>query len=507
MPPSRASRGRGSARGSGRVSREGRAGPPRKKRVRRARPNQAPEEPREERGPRDDIPLSRAFEELGLAPHLLRALARSGYQEPTPIQERAIPVVLRGRDLLAGAQTGTGKTAAFALPILQGLFPKGRKPNARAPKAPRALILTPTRELAAQVEQAFQTYGRNTPLRCTAIFGGVGIEPQIRRIAQGLDVLVATPGRLIDLFSSGDLDLRSVQILVLDEADRMLDMGFLPSIRRILDQLPPRRQNLLFSATLPKEIGELASRFLHRPISVQVAPHNTVATRVLHRMHPVRHREKRHLLEQLLRESPDRQTLVFCRTKHGSDRLTRVLNRAGLTALAIHGNKSQGARTKALDSFKRGDTKILVATDIAARGLDIRDLPMVVNFDLPMVAEDYVHRIGRTGRAGMEGQAVSLVSDRERDLLRDIEKLLGEAIERVPVQGFEPHEDPNEPPPPPRGARPPRPPKAERRAGSKPARSKPMGRRTRRALRADRSSSSSDQPARRSRRTERTRGK
>ncbi len=379
-----------------------------------------------------------SFDTLGLAPELLRALVELEYSTPTPVQTAAIPIVLSGRDLLAGAQTGTGKTAAFCLPMLQRLFTGEGRP-AQAGKRPRALVLTPTRELAAQVHESMRAYGRQLRPRSATIFGGVGMQPQVDALRRGLDILVATPGRLIDHLERRTVDLSGIEILVLDEADRMLDMGFLPAIRRILGVLPKQnRQTLLFSATFSEEIKALAGQFMRNPEQVQVAARNSIAATVTHRVHPVDNARKRELLLELLSRDSRRQTLVFARTKHGSDKLARYLEASGLRCAVIHGNKSQGARTKALASFKNGRATIMVATDIAARGIDIDQLPTVINFDLPMVAEDYVHRIGRTGRAGAEGQAISLVSQEEAGLLRDIQRMLGRDVEIETVPGFEP---------------------------------------------------------------------
>ena len=376
------------------------------------------------------------FETLGLAPALLRALADEGYTEPTPIQAAAIPVALDGRDMLAGAQTGTGKTAAFALPLLDRLYIKA--PRAAQPKTPRALVLTPTRELAAQVHESVRGYGKHLGVRATTIFGGVGMQPQVEALRRGVEILVATPGRLIDHIQQRSVNLSHIEVLILDEADRMLDMGFLPSIRRILGHLPKQnRVTWLFSATFAPEIKALANEFMRTPVEIQVAKPNSVATTVTHRVHPVDATRKRDLLLHLL-QNDARQTLVFGRTKHGADKLARVLEQAGLRAAAIHGNKSQNQRTRALKDFKSGKVAVLVATDIAARGLDIDQLPMVINYDLPMVAEDYVHRIGRTGRAGAEGLAISLVSHEEDGLLRDIRRLLKQDIAVEAIAGFEP---------------------------------------------------------------------
>src|SRR5580658_9393384 len=366
-----------------------------------------------------------SFSDLGLVPELLRAVAEKGYDTPSPIQLQAIPAVLAGRDVLAGAQTGTGKTAGFVLPILQRLA--ADVANA-ASRAPRALVLTPTRELAAQVAQSARDYGKHMPLRVTQVFGGVSINPQISALRSGCDILVATPGRLLDLAQQRAADLSKVDVLVLDEADRMLDMGFIHDIRRIIKLLPAKRQNLLFSATYSDDIRTLAERLLRDPLSIQVAPRNAPIELVEQRAYRVPKEQKRHLLVHLIQEGQWSQVLIFTRTKHGANRLTQQLEGAGVRAAAIHGNKSQAARVKALDMFKRGQVTALVATEVAARGLDIKELPQVVNYELPNVPEDYVHRIGRTGRAGALGQAVSLVSPDETDLLRDIERLLRKSI-------------------------------------------------------------------------------
>ncbi|HET6632816.1 MAG TPA: DEAD/DEAH box helicase [Rhodanobacteraceae bacterium] len=378
-----------------------------------------------------------SFKDLGLSPVLLRALEAQGYTSATPIQAAAIPLVLEGRDVMAGAQTGTGKTAAFALPLLERLFPDGKADGPRG-KRPRALILTPTRELAAQVHASLRACGKGLPLRSTAIFGGVSMQGQLKALQQGVDVLVATPGRLIDHINRGSVDLHGLQTLVLDEADRMLDMGFLPALRKIVAVVPRQRQTLLFSATFAGPIKALAAQFLRNPTEVQITPPNSVVATVSHRIHPVDSGRKRDLLLHILAEDSRRQTLVFGRTKHGADKLVRFLEQSGLRAAAIHGNKSQGQRTRALQGFKDRRVTVLVATDIAARGLDIEQLPMVINHDLPMVAEDYVHRIGRTGRAGAAGLAVSLVSHEETGLLRDIQKILKDPLQVVPVAGYEP---------------------------------------------------------------------
>jgi ATP-dependent RNA helicase RhlE len=379
--------------------------------------------------------LAQGFEGLGLAPELVRAVAEEGYSEPTPVQIQAIPPILAGRDVLAGAQTGTGKTAGFTLPMLQRLEHHAHHGGRHAV---RALVLTPTRELAAQVEESVRTYGKYLKLRTALVFGGVGMQPQVDALANGVDILVATPGRLLDHVGQKTVNLSHVEILVLDEADRMLDMGFIHDIRRVLAVLPEKRQNLLFSATYSDEIRDLAESILDDPALVEVARRNADSELVAQRIHPVDRALKRSLLAKLVKDGDWHQVLVFTRTKHGANRLAEQLCRDGIQAVAIHGNKSQGARTRALAGFKSGDVRVLVATDIAARGLDIEELPHVVNYDLPNVPEDYVHRIGRTGRAGMTGEALSLVSEDEHEFLRDIEKLLKRSIERVVVPGFEP---------------------------------------------------------------------
>jgi ATP-dependent RNA helicase RhlE len=366
------------------------------------------------------------FSALGLSQVLLRAIAEQGYTAPTPIQAQAIPAVLDGRDLLAAAQTGTGKTAAFTLPLLERLLASSGRP-ARG-QAPRMLVLVPTRELAAQVADSVRTYGRHTPIRSAVIFGGVGLQPQISALKQGVDILIATPGRLLDLAGQGHANLKEVSFLVLDEADRMLDMGFIHDIRRVLKLLPKTRQNLLFSATFSNEIRELAGGILRAPVSIEVAPRNAPAESVGQRIYRVEKNGKRALLAHLIRSGHWGQTLVFTRTKHGANRLAEQLERDGFGVAVIHGNKSQGARTRALADFKEDRVQVLVATDIAARGLDIQELPHVVNFELPDVPADYVHRIGRTGRAGCAGEAVSLVAADEAPQLRDIERLLGRKL-------------------------------------------------------------------------------
>lgn len=374
------------------------------------------------------------FNDLGLSAELLRAVSDQGYSQPTPIQAKAIPVVLEGLDVLAGAQTGTGKTAGFTLPLLQRL-------SATAPaqgRPVRALVLTPTRELAAQVGESINLYGKHLPLRSAVIFGGVSIRPQINTLRNGVDILVATPGRLLDHVGQKTLDLSKVEILVLDEADRMLDMGFIHDIRKVLALLPKQRQNLLFSATFSEDIKRLADGLLNAPTLIEVARRNTAAEGVTQVVHHVDKKRKRELLSFLIGSRNLQQVLVFARTKHGANRLAGQLEKDGIRSAAIHGNKSQGARTKALADFKKGAVRVLVATDIAARGLDIDQLPHVVNFELPNVSEDYVHRIGRTGRAGHEGAAISLVSIDEHKLLSDIERLLKRKIPKVAIEGYKP---------------------------------------------------------------------
>ena len=376
---------------------------------------------------------ARAFSELGLRPDLLRAVSREGYTDPTPVQREAIPLVLAGRDLLAGAQTGTGKTAAFVLPILQQLAERPARDHRI-----RVLILAPTRELAIQVEESVRTYSSGS-VRSTAIYGGVGFPAQAGALRRGVTIVVATPGRLLDHARQGTIDLRGVEFLVLDEADRMLDMGFIRDIRQVLALLPDRRQNLLFSATFSREIRTLAEGLLDRPASVQVTPENTAVELVEQVVHPVDRERKRELLTHLVRTRVIDQALVFTRTKHGANKLAEQLNRDGIAASAIHGNKSQPQRVRALADFKAGRVLCLVATEVAARGLDIEALPHVVNFELPMVPSDYVHRIGRTGRAGVTGTAVSLVCIDEAPLLREIERLLKAPIPSETVAGFEPN--------------------------------------------------------------------
>ncbi len=376
-----------------------------------------------------------SFDTLGLSPELVRVVALQGYTEPTPVQTKAIPLVLEGRDVLAGAQTGTGKTAAFVLPMLQRLH--ASRPTS-GPRVIRALILTPTRELALQVEESVRTSGAQNPIKSTTIYGGVGFDPQVRALRAGPEIVVATPGRLLDHLGQRTIDLSRVEILVLDEADRMLDMGFIRDIRKVLAVLPPRRQNLLFSATFSDEIRRLADGLLDNPASVQVTPRNTPTELVTQVVHMVDRERKRELLSHLIKTGRIDQALVFTRTKHGANRLAQQLERDGILATAIHGNKSQPQRVRALADFKSGRFAVLVATEVAARGLDIEALPHVVNFELPMVPEDYVHRIGRTGRAGVDGDAVSLVCVDELKLLNDIERVLGRGIPRETIPGFEP---------------------------------------------------------------------
>ena len=382
------------------------------------------------------------FDDLGLAEPLLRAVHEHGYDTPTPIQARAIPMVLSGGDLLAGAQTGTGKTAGFVLPMLQRLSLSTPPRDARGRSPIRCLILAPTRELAAQVEESVRIYGKYMRFSSMVIFGGVGMQPQIDKLKRGVDILVATPGRLLDHAGQRTLDLSHVEILVLDEADRMLDMGFLPDVKKVLALLPPKKQSLLFSATFSDDIKNLADRLLNNPGLIEVARRNQTAELIEQKVHPVSRDAKKDVLVHLIKKNDWDQVLVFTRMKHGANRLTEHLNKAGISAMAIHGNKSQTARTKALSEFKTGDLEVLVATDIAARGIDIDQLPHVINYELPNVPEDYVHRIGRTGRAGSPGEAISLVCVDEEGFLRDIERLIKRSIPREIVPGFEPN--PNE---------------------------------------------------------------
>lgn len=379
-----------------------------------------------------------SFETLGLRVDILRAIADEGYSTPTPIQLQAIPAVIKGGDILAAAQTGTGKTAGFTLPLLEKLSqaPITKSANGRRPI--RALILTPTRELAAQVHDSVRTYGKYLHLRSAVVFGGVSINPQMMQLRGGVDILVATPGRLLDLVNQNAVSLRDIQILVLDEADRMLDMGFIHDIKKVLALLPKQRQNLLFSATFSDEIKALADKLLNQPTLIEVARRNTASERVTQRVHPIDRHRKRELLSHLISQGKWQQVLIFTRTKHGANKLAEQLADDGISTAAIHGNKSQGARTKALEDFKSGNVRALVATDIAARGIDIDQLPFVVNYELPNVPEDYVHRIGRTGRADAEGEAISLVCVDENNFLRDIEKLIKHNIPKEIMPGFEP---------------------------------------------------------------------
>jgi len=378
-----------------------------------------------------------SFNSLGLSDALLKAISKKGYTTPSPIQQKAIPPILEGKDVLASAQTGTGKTAGFTLPILQ-ILSQGKHLSHRPI---RALILTPTRELAAQILANIKEYGTFLDLRSTVIFGGVNQNPQVAQLRQGIDILVATPGRLIDLQNQGLITLSKVEILVLDEADRMLDMGFLRDIERIMKVLPPKRQNLMFSATFSKDIKNLAMGILHKPVHVEATPENTTVEAIIQKVYPCAKEKKTELIIKLITEGNWQQILVFTRTKQGANKLTEAMISSGIKAAAIHGNKGQGARTKALASFKNGSLTALVATDIAARGLDIPLLPHVVNFELPNIPEDYVHRIGRTGRAGASGEAISLFSPDETVFLRDIEKLVGLKLPKEQIKGFEP--DPN----------------------------------------------------------------
>ncbi len=376
-----------------------------------------------------------SFTTLGLNEALLKAIKETGYTAPTPIQAQAIPTVIEGKDVLAAAQTGTGKTAGFTLPILQRLSQTQPKMK---PKQIRVLVLTPTRELAAQVEESIKTYGKYLPHSSTVIFGGVGINPQLAALRKGVEIVVATPGRLLDIASQKGIDFTALETLVLDEADRMLDMGFIHDIKKLMKMMPKQKQTLLFSATFSKEIKQLASGLLHAPVLIEVARENTTASQISQVVHPVDKARKRALLTQLIKEKKWSQVLVFTRTKHGANRLTKQLNEAGIGAAAIHGDKSQGARTKALAGFKSNAIEVLVATDIAARGIDIDQLPHVVNYELPNVPEDYVHRIGRTGRAGQSGEAVSLVCIDEHKLLADIERFTKSKIEKVQIEGYRP---------------------------------------------------------------------
>ncbi|MBV1883551.1 MAG: DEAD/DEAH box helicase [Pseudomonadales bacterium] len=379
-----------------------------------------------------------SFASLGLSTPILDAVTQQGYKTPSPIQLKAIPAVMEGKDVMAAAQTGTGKTAGFTLPLLDRLSTSGAPASSNQV---RALVLTPTRELAAQVAESVATYGANLNLRSAVVFGGVKINPQMIKLRKGVDILVATPGRLLDLYGQNAVKFQNLEVLVLDEADRMLDMGFIHDIRKILAVLPKQRQTLMFSATFSNEIRHLAKGLVNNPVEISVSPRNTTVKTVEQKIYPVDKKRKPGLLTKLIHDNGWDQALVFSRTKHGANKLTRHLESEGITAAAIHGNKSQGARTRALADFKQGAVRILVATDIAARGLDIEQLPQVVNFDLPNVPEDYVHRIGRTGRAGASGQAVSLVSADEFKQLSDIERLIQQLLPRELIDGFEPDHD------------------------------------------------------------------
>ncbi len=381
------------------------------------------------------------FDTLGLSADLVRTVDEEGYEEPTPVQAKAIPLVLEGRDVLAAAQTGTGKTAAFTLPILDRLRSHANTSFSPARHPVRALILVPTRELAVQVDESVHTYGRTVPLRSTVVYGGMPMDPQIKALRDGVEILVATPGRLLDLVGQRVANLGQVEILVLDEADRMLDMGFLPDIQRIIALLPPRRQNLMFSATFSDEIRRLSKTILRDPVEVEVAPRNATVDTIDQMVYPVDRDRKEELLAHLIRVHDLRQVLVFTRTKIGATRLATWLDRQGLNAVAIHSDRSQPERTRALEEFKTGEIRVLVATDVAARGLDIEDLPVVVNFELPWNPQDYIHRIGRTGRAGQTGRAISLVCIDEADLLRGVQRLLRRAIPWTVEDGFVPDRD------------------------------------------------------------------
>ncbi len=377
------------------------------------------------------------FSSLGLSPQILKAVTDLGYENPTPIQARAIPLIIQGKDLMAAAQTGTGKTGAFTLPLLE-LLCEGERVKANQA---RALIITPTRELAAQIGVSVDSYGKHLSLRSAVVFGGVNINPQLKKLRQGVDVLVATPGRLLDLYRQKGVRFDRLEVLVLDEADRMLDMGFIHDIRKIIKLLPGKRQNLMFSATFSDDVRKLARGIIKDPVEISVSPRNTTVDTVTQWVHPVDKNQKSAVLTHLIKDNKWEQVLVFSRTKHGANKLARYLEKAGINAAAIHGNKSQGARTKALADFKKGRVRILVATDIASRGLDIEQLPRVVNFDLPSVPEDYIHRIGRTGRAGLPGNAISLVSAEEFKLLFDIERLIRQVLTRRFIDGFQPVHD------------------------------------------------------------------
>ena len=376
------------------------------------------------------------FADFGLAPEIQRALSDQGYVHPTPIQAKAIPIVLQGRDVMGAAQTGTGKTASFSLPIIQLLLPHANTSMSPARHAVRALVLTPTRELAIQVAENVKAYAQHTPLRSTVVFGGMDMKPQTEILRRGVEIVIATPGRLLDHVEQKNISLAQVQMLVMDEADRMLDMGFLPDLQRIINLLPKKRQNLMFSATFSPEIKKLASSFLNDPLTIEVARSNATNTSITQVLYKVDEEQKRNVVEHLIRARDLKQVLVFSNTKIGASRLARYLEQAGIKASAIHGDKTQQERIAALDAFKNGDIDVLVATDVAARGLDITDLPCVINYDLPYNAEDYVHRIGRTGRAGATGDALSVYSDKDERLLADIEKLIKQTITRGELTGF-----------------------------------------------------------------------
>jgi ATP-dependent RNA helicase RhlE len=379
-----------------------------------------------------------SFDQLNLSPEILRAIADQGYTEPTPIQAQAIPPILEGKDIMGGAQTGTGKTAGFTLPMLHQLQAHANTSVSPARHPIRALILVPTRELAAQVYESVKTYGKYLPLKCAVVYGGVNIDPQIKDLRSGVEIVVATPGRLLDHIEQKTMNLSKVEILILDEADRMLDMGFMPDIKRILALIPQQRQSLMFSATFSDEIKKLADKLLKQPVLIEVARRNSITELVTHVVHPVERDRKRELLAHLIKLHDLKQVLVFVRTKHGASRLAQQLERDGITATAIHGDKSQPQRTQALAEFKQGVVRALVATDVAARGLDIEDLPHVVNFELPTTPEDYIHRIGRTGRAGTKGDAISLVCEDETELLEGIQKLLKLKLNTMIISGFDP---------------------------------------------------------------------
>jgi ATP-dependent RNA helicase RhlE len=388
--------------------------------------------------PMENVAPAVRFEDFGLAPEILRALDDQGYIHPTPIQAEAIPIVLQGRDVMGAAQTGTGKTAGFSLPIIQLLLQHASASASPARHPVRALILTPTRELADQVAENVKAYSRHTPLRSTVVFGGMDMVPQTAALRAGVEIVIATPGRLLDHVQQKTLNLSQTQILVMDEADRMLDMGFLPDLQRIINLLPKQRQNLMFSATFSPEIKKLAASFLNNPVTIEVARSNATADNVTQVIYKVEEEAKRDAVAHIIRERGLKQVLVFSNTKIGASRLARHLEKEGVNATAIHGDKTQGERMQALEAFKQGTVEVLVATDVAARGLDIAELPCVINFDLPYNAEDYVHRIGRTGRAGASGDAVSLYSDKDARLLADIEKLIKHNIARIPLSGFAP---------------------------------------------------------------------